>query len=70
MNLIEMLFEHLDKNGDEMLEPEEQVEMYNDFTLKFLDENGESEKAFRVLYHQATMNAFKAGFNVAKELMK
>lgn len=70
MNLLEELFEHIDRNHNEMLEPEEQIMMYNDFTENFLDENGDNEKAFRILYNEATKNAFIAGFNVAKQLMK
>lgn len=70
MTLLEELFEYIDRHHSEMLEPEEQIEMYNDFEMKYLDENGEDTKAFYDLYRKATMNAFKAGFNVAKELMK
>lgn len=70
VNLLEELFEHIDRNHSEMLEPENQVEMYNDFTENFLDENGDNERAFRILYYEATKNAFIAGFNVAKQLIK
>lgn len=70
MNLLEELFEHIDRNHSEMLEPEKQIEMYNDFTRNFLDEDGDNERAFRSLYYEATKNAFIAGFNVAKQLIK
>jgi len=70
VNLLEELFKYLSEEKSTLLEPESQVEMYNDFTGNFLDENGDNERAFRSLYYEATKNAFIAGFNVAKQLMK
>lgn len=70
MNLLEELFKYLSEEKPTLLEPESQVEMYNDFTGNFLDEDGDNERAFRSLYYEATKNAFIAGFNVAKQLIK
>lgn len=70
MNLLEELFKYLNEEKSMLLESEKQDKMYNDFTENFLDEDGDNERAFRSLYYEATKNAFIAGFNVAKQLIK
>lgn len=70
MTLLEELFKYLMDEKSTLLEPEKQVKMYDDFTENFLDEDGDNERAFHSLYYEATKNAFIAGFNVAKQLIK
>lgn len=68
--MIEELFRYLKAEKSSILDTEKQNIMYDDFTGNVLEENEENYKAFRSLYYEATKNAFIAGFNVAKQLIK
>lgn len=70
MDMIEELFRYLKAEKSSILDTEKQNKMYDDFTGNVLEENEENYKAFRSLYYEATKNAFIAGFNVAKQLIK
>lgn len=70
MDMIEELFRYLKAEKSSILDTEKQNIMYDDFTGNVLEENEENYKAFRSLYYEATKNAFIAGFNVAKQLIK
>ncbi len=70
MNLLEEIFEQLDEEHSELLETEKQEKMYMDFTESFLLDSENAESDFISLYHETKKNAFIAGFNVAKQLIK
>lgn len=70
MNLLEELFEKVNEEHSELFETEKQEKMYMNFTESFLIDNGNAECAFIDLYSETKKNAFIAGFNVAKQLIK
>ena len=70
IKLLEEIFEQIDEEHSELLETEKQEKMYMDFTESFLIDSENAESDFISLYHEAKKNAFIAGFNVAKQLIK